>query len=232
MRQLQNLGRTPAQPNSSFWKTAFALSAFGESLPPDTSNLQLKTHNSQTFYTGKPRVPGLGHAFLFRNYRASLARWQTADPLGYPDGWNRLAYCEGDSLNFVDYGGAHRVPVSGNGYILTLAGFGFSFGVQVWGECGGLEHPYISIQSDYYGNAVSFAIDDFSIIVSSFTITEQNHGWEHTISGGVSIWANFTILLELIYISTDENGNEESGTITSSIRHGEFHCDHQKNIFE
>lgn len=69
-------------------------------------------------------------------------------------------------------------------------------------------------------------------IVSSFTITKQNHGWEHTISGGVSIWANFTILLELVYISTDENGNEESETITSSIRYGEFHCDHQKNIFE
>ena len=28
-----------------------------------------------------------------RNYRAGLGKWQTADPMGYPDGWNQLAYC-------------------------------------------------------------------------------------------------------------------------------------------
>ena len=44
-------------------------------------------------YTGKPNIPGLGYAFLFRNYRASLGKWQTADPMGYHDGWNQLAYC-------------------------------------------------------------------------------------------------------------------------------------------
>ena len=33
------------------------------------------------FFTGKPLVPGLGRAFLFRNYRPDLAKWQTADPL-------------------------------------------------------------------------------------------------------------------------------------------------------
>ena len=44
------------------------------------------------FFTGKPQVPGLGRAFLFRNYRPDLAKWQTADPLGYPDGWNSNMY--------------------------------------------------------------------------------------------------------------------------------------------
>ena len=34
-----------------------------------------------------------GYAFLFRNYRPTLGKWQTADPLGYPDGWNDFAYC-------------------------------------------------------------------------------------------------------------------------------------------
>ena len=33
------------------------------------------------FFTGKPLVPGLGRVFLMRNYRADLAKWQTADPL-------------------------------------------------------------------------------------------------------------------------------------------------------
>ena len=109
MRQLQNLGRTPAQPNFSFWKAASAPSAFGESLSADTSNSQLSTHNSQTFYTGKPHVLGLGHAFLFRNYRATLGKWQTADPLGYPDGWNQLAYC-GNLLGAAfDLAGCYKV---------------------------------------------------------------------------------------------------------------------------
>ena len=77
--------------------SAAALTAFGEDLSADSngdtsSHSTLSTRNSQLFFTGKPHVPGLGHAFLFRNYRAGLAKWQTADPIGYPDGWNQLAY--------------------------------------------------------------------------------------------------------------------------------------------
>ena len=72
--------------------SAAALTAFGESFA-DTSNIKHQTSNSETFFTGKPYVEGLGHAFLMRNYRAGLAKWQTADPMGYPNGWNALAYC-------------------------------------------------------------------------------------------------------------------------------------------
>ena len=53
-------------------------------------------------FTGKPHVDGLGYAFLFRNYRPGLGKWQTADPLGYPDGWNQLAYCNNDAENSID----------------------------------------------------------------------------------------------------------------------------------
>ena len=60
--------------------TPVAMTAFGESADPGA------------MYTGKPHVDGLGYAFLFRNYRAELGKWQTADPLGYPDGWNVFAY--------------------------------------------------------------------------------------------------------------------------------------------
>lgn len=52
-------------------------------------------------------VEGLGHAFLMRNYRAGLAKWQTADPMGYPDGWNQLAYCGNDVTSAVDIFGAN-----------------------------------------------------------------------------------------------------------------------------
>ena len=60
---------------------------------------------SESFFTGKPFVADLGHVFLFRNYRSDLGKWQTADPLGYPNGWNRLAYCVNPS-SYVDLSGA------------------------------------------------------------------------------------------------------------------------------
>ena len=85
--------------------SAAALTAFGESLETlqgeVTSNFKHQTSNSN-FFTGKPFVEGLGHAFLMRNYRAGLAKWQTADPMGYPDGWNQLAYCGNRANIFVD----------------------------------------------------------------------------------------------------------------------------------
>ena len=65
--------------------------AFGDSL------------DSNTFFTGKPHVDGLGYAFLFRNYRPTLGKWQTADPLGYPDGWNQLAYCGNGVVDAIDW---------------------------------------------------------------------------------------------------------------------------------
>ena len=61
------------------------------------------------FFTGKPMVEGLGHAFWMRNYRAGLAKWQTADPLGYPEGWNQLTYCNNGVTRSVDL---YRVPFS------------------------------------------------------------------------------------------------------------------------
>ena len=77
--------------------SAAALTAFGEGADAD-----------KTFFTGKPYVEGLGHAFLFRNYRASLAKWQTADPMGYPDGWNQLADCNNGVTSAVDLWGCER----------------------------------------------------------------------------------------------------------------------------
>ena len=75
-----------------------SMTAFG-----DTVNCQLPTSN---FFTGKPHVDGLGHAFLLRNYRADLGKWPTADPLGYPDGWNQMAYCRNKIIKCIDYLGA------------------------------------------------------------------------------------------------------------------------------
>ena len=44
-----------------------------------------------------------------RNYRAGLAKWQTADPLGYPDGWNQLAYCRNGATEVLDFVGGFGI---------------------------------------------------------------------------------------------------------------------------
>ncbi len=79
--------------------SAAVLTAFGENY------LTTQPPNHQTFFTGKPFVEGLGHAFWMRNYRAGLAKWQSADPMGYPDGWNQLAYCNNGVTSAVDLWG-------------------------------------------------------------------------------------------------------------------------------
>jgi len=76
------LGSTMGSVSGKDYK-AVDMTLFGES----------KTEDEDKFFTGKPEVDGLGYAFAFRNYRSNLGKWQTADPLGYPDGWNNNAYC-------------------------------------------------------------------------------------------------------------------------------------------
>ena len=58
--------------------------------------------NQRTSFTGKPYIGELGVAFLFRNYRSDYGKWQTTDPLGYPDGWNNLAYVNNEVIGAVD----------------------------------------------------------------------------------------------------------------------------------
>ena len=58
-----------------------SMTAFGEST------------DSGAFFKGKPFVGELECAFLMRSYRPENGKWQTADSIGYSDGWNQLAYC-------------------------------------------------------------------------------------------------------------------------------------------
>ena len=69
--------------------TASEVTAFGRAKNP-------------AFYTGKPHISGLGYNFLHRNYRADLNKWQTADPIGYPDGYNNYAYVNNRFINCFD----------------------------------------------------------------------------------------------------------------------------------
>jgi len=107
--------------------TAIQRSAFGQTLANPAGN-------DYNLFTGKPQIGGLGYAFLFRNYRPNLGKWQTQDPiaialsmpgaerlkvssefmasLGYPDGWNNLAYGNNAVTSGVDYQGTGWVFVS------------------------------------------------------------------------------------------------------------------------
>ena len=62
-----------------------------------------KTADSSAFFTGKPYIGELGYAFLFRAYDPAQGKWTTSDPLGYPDGWNNLAYGNNQVTNGFDY---------------------------------------------------------------------------------------------------------------------------------
>ncbi|MBE6389429.1 MAG: hypothetical protein E7043_04575 [Lentisphaerae bacterium] len=91
---------------------AVNMTAFGESA------------DTNAMYTGKPYIGELGYAFLFRNYRSNYGKWQTTDPLGYPDGWNNLAYCGNHSNMAIDTDGALWSWVTGVvGAGLSVAGY-------------------------------------------------------------------------------------------------------------
>ena len=95
--------------------SAAALTAFGERLDNADGTSPAIRSLGEGWFTGKPFVEGLGHAFWMRNYRAGLAKWQTADPLGYPDGWNHLAYCGNGVVDSVDLWGCVDINLFSQG---------------------------------------------------------------------------------------------------------------------
>ena len=123
------LGTTVGSKSNGKYSAA-ALTAFGENVSVDSPT---QTQNSN-FFTGKPYVEGLGHAFWMRNYRAGLAKWQSADPMGYPDGWNQLAYCNNGVTGAVDLWGAKRTKPKTYTISIPDLGGDLLFDFQVWAE--------------------------------------------------------------------------------------------------
>ena len=71
-----------------------------------------ETTDADVFFTGKPMIPELGYSFLFRDYDPAQGKWTTTDPLGYPDGWNQLAYCNNGVISYIDWQGTVSYTVS------------------------------------------------------------------------------------------------------------------------
>ena len=83
-----------------------------------------ETADKNAFFTGKPMVDELGYSFLFRDYNPNQGKWTTTDPLGYPDGWNNLAYCGNHSNMAIDTDGALWSWATGAvGAGLSVAGY-------------------------------------------------------------------------------------------------------------
>ena len=70
-----------------------------------------ETADKNAFFTGKPMIDELGYSFLFRDYNPNQGKWTTTDPLGYPDGWNNLAYCGNSIIDTFDLYGAKEVII-------------------------------------------------------------------------------------------------------------------------
>ena len=68
-----------------------------------------ETDDKNAFFTGKPMIDELGYSFLFRDYNPNQGKWQTTDPLGYPDGWNNLAYVNNGVTTAIDWFGGITV---------------------------------------------------------------------------------------------------------------------------
>ncbi len=124
------------------------LTAFGESL--STSPMQ------DSFFTGKPHVGELGYAFLFRNYRADQGKWQTSDPLGYPDGWNNFAYVNNGVVQNFDKLGLEDASCSGSPTIFNSDSF------YAMGRDGSWffnpQNPIMNFIEDYFPYAHYFAV--------------------------------------------------------------------------
>ncbi len=78
--------------------------------------------SNEHFFTGKPQIDGIGYAFLFRSYRPELAKWQTSDPLGYPDGFNNFAYVNNGVTNSIDFLGGWTCTFDLFGILRTAHG--------------------------------------------------------------------------------------------------------------
>jgi RHS repeat-associated protein len=93
-------------------------------------------HFEEIFFTGKPHVDGLGHAFILRNYRADLGKWPTADPLGYPDGWNQMTYCRNEVSVMIDRYGASAHNLTEKHFVDLIDSFeGEMLYIGAWLHC-------------------------------------------------------------------------------------------------
>ena len=159
--------------------------------------------DTNTMFTGKPHVAELGYTFLFRNYDSSLGKWSTADPLGYPDGWNNFAYCNNWATNAIDWQGTYTFGISftfsfvaiGGPIIFGAIGYNTSSGSIYINDTigGGVGYnASFSIQGFYSSAEPSNGISAFydasaSIYCVTGAVSFDTKTFNETYSGGITI---------------------------------------------
>ena len=86
---------------------------------------------------------GAGRPVLYTD-QDGLAKWQTADSMGYPDGWNQLAYCNNLTIESVDFAGAE-----------TAVGFGSKV-TYAYDSKGDFFHALLELEAQWklYGGTI------------------------------------------------------------------------------
>ena len=154
-----------------------------------------ETADKNAFFTGKPMVDELGYSFLFRDYSPNQGKWTTTDPLGYPDGWNNLAYCNNlctsaidilatDIYHIVDSSGiGHSAVIIGNSQIGYFAfdnggsgSGGYNAGV-VFGNASLLKHRHPTVAE---------ALKDLSGTRTGADAFDLAQKWETTLSQDIA----------------------------------------------
>ena len=178
----------------------------GETYTPVKMTAFGETKTKEAFFTGKPFIGELGYAFLLRNYRPNHGKWQTADPLGYPDGWNSFAYCNNSVLDGVDWLGAWRFRLTGEkGPLPGRFTFGnFTTDVRVIGPDG-----TVTVLPAYYNG---YAVLDLSHSVSgdltdTLTMTCRASATFRDTSSNTTI--SLTFNFKITYV-LDDDGNYTS----------------------
>ena len=194
------------------------LTAFGESL--GASPMQ------DSFFTGKTLVGELGYAFLFRNYRADQGKWQTNDPLGYPDGWNNLAYVNNRVTNCIDWLGAYILEngyestkrpgtYSWKGNFYSIGGFLYHFSGGYETEDGGPYAFSVTDSPSAWDEGFAYILNKdgsvhipsiYSWVVFSGILINNGLQEEHQFS--------FTITISVSYYVTTETRHNEDNSIT------------------
>ncbi len=171
-----------------------SMTAFGES------------SDSGAFFTGKPFIGELGYAFLMRSYRPENGKWQTADPMGYPDGWNNLAYCNNGVTSCVDLFGAEVIfatPKSDN-----FKGFNEYYNRSVVLEDGELERTtsdgytkyQVTFNANFTGSGwANKAVATPYIEQNGFTVS---YGHMETDDNGETTWIENTVVKPVAYTPT------------------------------
>jgi len=115
------------------------LSAFGE------VDGKTGVEEKEIRFTGKPFDRSLkSYRYPFRDYRPELARWTSADPIGFPDGPNQHFYAAVPNmgmdvmgLDYLDisfsYGSSYGVGVIGGIYVSPSSTGGFSVSPYIGG---------------------------------------------------------------------------------------------------